>query len=80
VKIDANAIAALVQGGFMVIENIQKLKAAHAARAVEFTDGPDGPVLADDVVAGHFAKWEAGADEASAHASQRIEDRHRDDA
>lgn len=72
-------IETLVKLGILGVQAIQKLRAASAERKLEIRETPDGPVLDAAALAPHWAAWEAAADAASDHASQRIEDRHAGD-
>jgi hypothetical protein len=72
-------IEALIKLGIMGVGAIQKMRASHAAGQLAIHDGIGNPMDAA-ALASHFAAWEAAADAASAHASQRIEDRHKHDS
>jgi hypothetical protein len=76
VKIDVATIEAFIKLGIIGIAGIQKIRAYRAARKLEISETPDGPDIDDATYAAHFVKWMAAADEASAHASERLEARH----
>jgi hypothetical protein len=75
-KVDAGLIEAFIRLGLIGAAGIQKILAARAARKLEVVETPEGPVMDDATFALHVEKWHKAADEASAHASERLEARH----
>lgn len=76
----AMTIEGLIKLGILGVKAIQDIRANRAAGKLHITTADTNVAITDAEFDAHFTKWEAAADAASAHASQRIEDRHKNDS